>query len=171
MGLTLVSTHFPANKHLLHTDMCVDDPTVPFAEGTTEWEAFPWERGDNLQKDKQTQRQQVHRGCKHILTSYTNTFHFPCFLHHLKGKSTGVLVPLAGYERSAGLSLGVALKEQSGTLALGYESHLFKCPLFCHLGTMAEEVSVPAITSLQQKSGEHCSFELIRNVLRPVSCP
>lgn len=30
------------------------------------------------------QGKQVHRECKYILTSYRNTFGFPCFPHHLK---------------------------------------------------------------------------------------
>lgn len=151
------------NTFSTQTIHSVNDPTAPLAEGTTEWKAFPWERGDDLQTDKQTQRQQVHRGCKHILTSYTNMFHFSCFPHQLKRKSMGALVPLAAYERSAELSPGVALKEQSSTLALGYSSHLFKCPSFCLLRTTAEEASASAVTSLQQKSGENCSFE-------PVTC-
>lgn len=84
-------------------------------------------------------------------------------------QSTAVLVPRTGCKRSAEVSLWVI--ELRSPLVPGYSFHLFKCPFFCKLETMTEEVSAPAITSLQQKPGENSSFELVTAVMRLVLCP
>lgn len=64
--------------------------------------------------------------------------------------------------------MGEGAEESSGSI----DTHLiYLNALFCELETMTEEVSAPAIISLQQKPRESFSFELVTAVLRPVLCP
>lgn len=97
------------------------------------------------------QGKQVPRGCNYILTSYRNTVVFPCFPHH----PTAVLVPLPACRRSAEVSLWV--KELRSFLVPSIVIYL-NALFFCRLEAMTEEVSAPAITSLQQKPRENVSF-------------